>query len=74
MLLVAGFSGLQVLHPDLDHAGQRRAGELFAPEQASWCTMRKPDRCHLSGITMKMILVVYKFDAHPTPETLREQQ
>ena len=33
-LLVAGFSWLYVLQPDPEDAGQRRAGELSAPEQA----------------------------------------
>jgi hypothetical protein len=38
-LLVAGFSWLYVLQPDPEHAGQHRAGEPSAPEQAIWCTM-----------------------------------
>ena len=57
-------SWLYVSQPDPDHAGQRRAGELPAPEQAIWSTTRKPGSCHLSSITVKMILVACKIDVH----------
>jgi hypothetical protein len=36
-----------------------------ASEQAIWCTMQ-PDRCDLTGVIVKRILVAYKFDVHPT--------
>jgi hypothetical protein len=74
VLLVAGFSWLYVLQPDPEHAGQRRRGELSTPEQAIWCTMHKPDECHLSSITVKMILVACRLYVHPTLETLRVLQ
>jgi hypothetical protein len=70
----SGISWLYVLQPDPEHAGQRRTGELSAPQQATWGTMQKPDRRHLNSITVKMISVACKFDVHPTPETLRVQQ
>jgi hypothetical protein len=64
-LLVAGFSWLYVLQPDPEHAGQRRAGELSRSGAGHLVHDAQPDRCHLSSVIVKMILVTYKFDVHP---------
>jgi hypothetical protein len=64
-LLVAGFSWLYVLQPDPEHAGQRRAGELSRSGAGHLVHDAQPDRCHLSSLIVKMILVTCKFDVHP---------
>src|SRR5260370_10854980 len=64
-LLVAGFAWLYVLQPDAEDAGQRRAGELSRSGAGHLAHDAQPDRCHLSSVIVKMILVTYKFDVHP---------
>jgi hypothetical protein len=66
-LLVAGFYWLYLLQPDAEHAGQRRAGELSRSGAGHLAHSAQPDRCHLSSVIVKMILVTYKFDVHPPP-------
>ena len=70
-LLAAG-SWLYVLQPDPEHAGQRRAGELSRSGPGHLMHNAQPDRCHLSSIIVKMILVTYKFDVHPAPQRSRD--
>ncbi len=65
---VAGLSWLYVSQPDPDHAGQRRASELPASQQAIWSTTRKPGRCHLSSITVKMITAACNLTSTPDGE------
>ncbi len=64
-LLVAGFSWLYVWQLDPGHAGQRHAGEPSRFGAGRLVHDAQPDRCHLSSVIVKMILVTYKFDVHP---------
>jgi hypothetical protein len=73
-LLVAGFSWLYVLQPDPKHAGQRRADELSRPGPGHLVHDAQPDRCHLSSTIVKMILVTYKFDAHPNVTAVSQNE
>jgi hypothetical protein len=56
---------LYVLQSDPEHAGQCRAGELSRSGAGHLPHDAQPDKCHLSSAIVKMILVTYKFDAHP---------
>ena len=61
-LLVAGFSWLHVSQPDPELLVSAARASYPAPGQAIWSHDAQPDRCHLSSVIVKMILITYKFD------------
>jgi hypothetical protein len=63
-LLVVGFSWLYILQPDPEHAGQRRVGELSRSRAGHLVHDAQSDRCHLSSVSVKMILIICNFDVH----------